>query len=154
MARHPTLQMDAAGVAVFAGRQVHFRTRINRKHGPGQGDAGAPRSRVTKLDGGEFIERLLQHVVPRGFKRIRHYGLLAPAAKTERLACARALLHMPQANPAVAEDVAQFMRRVAGIEIGTCTRCGRGRWQAVACQAPQRDGAGAHGANEARGPPR
>jgi len=135
------------------GGQVHFRTRINRKHGPGQGDAGAPRSRVTKIDGAEFIERLLLHVVPGGFKRIRHYGLLAPAAKAERLACARALLGMPPANAAVAEEVAQFMRRVAAIEIGTCTLCGRGHWQAVACQAPQRNGAQTQCVNEARGPP-
>jgi hypothetical protein len=138
------------------GDQVHFRTRINRKHGQpaADADAGAPRSRVTRLDGGEFIERLLLHVVPRGFKRIRHYGLLAPAAKTERLACARALLHMPQANPAVAEDVAQFMRRVAAIEIATCTHCGSGRWQAVACLAPQRTPATTTDcAHAPRGPP-
>jgi hypothetical protein len=136
------------------GNQVHFRTRINRKHGqPDAGQAG-PRSRVTKLDGGEFIERLLQHVVPRGLKRIRHYGLLAPAAKAQRLASARALLHMPQANPLVVEDVAQFMRRVAAIEIATCTHCGRGRWRAVACQAPQRTPtATADCAHAPRGPP-
>ena len=34
-----------------------------------------------------------------GFKRIRHYGLLAPAAKTQRLALARAALQMPAPNP-------------------------------------------------------
>lgn len=136
------------------GNQVHFRTRINRKHGQPDADAAGPRSRVTRLDGGEFIERLLLHVVPRGFKRIRHYGLLAPAAKTERLASTRALLQMPQANPLVAEDVAQFMRRVAAIEIATCSHCGRGRWQAVACQATQRTPAAtADCAHEPRGPP-
>ena len=32
--------------------------------------------------GQQFIGRLLQHVLPSGFKRMRHYGLLAPAAKS------------------------------------------------------------------------
>ena len=108
---------------------------------------------MTRLDGDEFIERLLLHVVPRGFKRIRHYGLLATASKTERLACARALLHMPQANPAVAEDVAQFMRRVAAIEIATCTHCGRGRWRAVGCMAPTSATASDGCTHAPRGPP-
>lgn len=135
------------------GDQVRFRTRVNRKHPPSDAAADAPRSRITQLPGAQFIERLMQHVVPRGFKRIRHYGLLAPAAKTERLACARALLGMPAANPIVAEDVAQFMRRVATIDIHTCTHCGHGRWQAVACQAPARTASAKVSANAPRGPP-
>jgi hypothetical protein len=36
--------------------------------------------------------------LPPGFKRIRHYGLLAPAAKTARLALARQLPAMPQVH--------------------------------------------------------
>ena len=40
------------------------------------------------IDGAIFIGRFLQHVLPSGFKRIRHYGLLSPALKTERLAIA------------------------------------------------------------------
>ena len=46
------------------------------------------------MNGEQFIGRLLQHVLPPGFKRIRHYGLLAPAAKTERPAPARKVLAM------------------------------------------------------------
>jgi hypothetical protein len=40
----------------------------------------------------EFMRRFLLHVLPRGFHRIRHYGLLANAARVENLAHARALL--------------------------------------------------------------
>ena len=135
------------------GHDVHFRTRINRKHGQDNAEDGGARSRVTKLGGAQFIERLLQHVVPRGFKRIRHYGLLSPAAKTARLDTARAALGMPQANPAVAEEVAQFMRRVAGFDIATCTHCGRGCWQAVGCVVPMRAGSAWPCGPAARGPP-
>ena len=55
--------------------------------------------RVMAMPGTQFIGRFLQHVLPQGFKRIRHYGLLAPAAKTARLHMARQLLAMPAANP-------------------------------------------------------
>ena len=54
----------------------------------------------------EFIRRFLIHVLPRGFHRIRHYGLLAKAACTDNIARARELLAVPtpQAQPADATD--------------------------------------------------
>ena len=64
---------------------------------------------------------------PRGFKRIRHYGLLAAAAKTQRLALARLLLTNPQAR----EDAQAFMRRVAAIEVECCPHCKVGHWLVV-----------------------
>jgi hypothetical protein len=86
--------------------------------------------RMISVPGEQFISRLLQHVLPGGFKRICHYGLLAPCAKTERLAQARQLLAMPAANPQAQEDARAFMQRVAGIEINTCPHC-RGHWRVV-----------------------
>jgi hypothetical protein len=44
----------------------------------------------------EFMRRFLLHVLPRGFHRIRHYGLLANAARVEHLARARELLAATQ----------------------------------------------------------
>jgi hypothetical protein len=87
--------------------------------------------RIIVLDGQQFIGRFLQHVLPSGFKRIRHYGLLAPRAKTERLALARRLLAMPAANPRAREDAQAFMRRVAAIEIACCPHCKLGRWHVL-----------------------
>jgi hypothetical protein len=87
--------------------------------------------RTIAIDGVEFIGRFLQHVLPEGFKRIRHYGLLAPAAKTRRLALARQLLAMPKANSRATEDAQAFMRRVAAIEIDRCPHCKIGRWRLV-----------------------
>jgi Putative transposase len=43
----------------------------------------------------EFIRRFLQHVLPKGLHRIRHYGLFANAARHTCLARARALLNVP-----------------------------------------------------------
>lgn len=87
--------------------------------------------RTIALDGVQFIGRLLQHVLPPGFKRVRHYGLLAPAAKAQRLTLARSLLHMPASNPVAREEAQAFMRRVAAIEIECCAHCKTGRWRVV-----------------------
>lgn len=84
-----------------------------------------------QIAGVEFVRRLLQHVLPPGFKRIRHYGLLAPAAKTQRLAAARTLLGMPLPNPVACEDAGAFMRRIAALQISRCDHCGKGRWLPV-----------------------
>ena len=53
---------------------------------------GAVRYRAMSLDADEFIRRFLLHVLPDGFHRIRHYGLLANAGRVENIAKARALL--------------------------------------------------------------
>jgi hypothetical protein len=53
---------------------------------------GADRQQVMTLSADEFIRRFLLHVLPRGFHRIRHYGLLAGSARKTRLALARTLL--------------------------------------------------------------
>jgi hypothetical protein len=53
---------------------------------------GADRQQVMTLTADEFIRRFLLHVLPRGFHRIRHYGLLAGSARKTSLALARELL--------------------------------------------------------------
>jgi hypothetical protein len=54
------------------------------------------RYRTMTLDPGEFIRRFLLHVLPKGFHRIRHYGLLASADRAANIARARELLAAPQ----------------------------------------------------------
>jgi predicted RNA-binding Zn-ribbon protein involved in translation (DUF1610 family) len=50
------------------------------------------------LGADEFMRRFLLHVLPGGFHRIRHYGLLANAGRREHLARARELLHVVPAT--------------------------------------------------------
>jgi hypothetical protein len=114
---------------------------------------GADKRRCISIDGAEFVGRLLQHVLPPGFKRIRHYGLLAPAAKCQRLAMARALLGMPQPNPVAREDACEFMRRIAAAEISQCAHCGKGRWVLVREQAADRIALAREPPLMCRGPP-
>jgi len=55
---------------------------------------GLERQRVMTIATDEFIRRFLIHVLPRGFHRIRHYGLLAGSARKSCLARARELLEV------------------------------------------------------------
>jgi len=62
---------------------------------------GRTRHKTMTLAAQEFMRRFLLHVLPAGFHRIRHYGLLANAARTSNLTLARALLNdapAPSAN--------------------------------------------------------
>jgi Putative transposase/Transposase zinc-binding domain len=53
---------------------------------------GPDRQQVMTLSADEFIRRFLLHVLPRGFHRIRHYGLLASSTRRTSIARARELL--------------------------------------------------------------
>jgi hypothetical protein len=56
--------------------------------------------KVMALDVDEFIRRFLLHIVPDGFVRIRHFGLLANRTRRAKLARCRQLLASPPA-PAI-----------------------------------------------------
>ena len=88
----------------IANDQVAFRVRADAEG----------KKRVLCLAGSEFIARFLLHVLPSGFKRIRHYGLLSPARKKVGLAVARIALAVPPPEPAIIESVAAFLGGTSG----------------------------------------
>ncbi|WP_299847224.1 IS91 family transposase, partial [uncultured Paracoccus sp.] len=57
------------------------------------------RSRVMRLATSEFIRRFLIHVLPDGFHRIRHFGLLASSTRKANITKIRALLCVQQSEP-------------------------------------------------------
>jgi predicted RNA-binding Zn-ribbon protein involved in translation (DUF1610 family) len=62
---------------------------------------GRTRNKTMTLGTDEFMRRFLLHVLPSGFHRIRHYGLIANAGRKDNLAKARELLHVaPEADAA------------------------------------------------------
>jgi len=67
--------------------------------------SGADRQRTMTLHADEFIRRFLVHVLPQGFHRIRHYGLLASAGRKANVARARELLAVPMTDEPAAPDV-------------------------------------------------
>jgi Putative transposase len=86
---------------------------------------GPERYKTMTLHPHEFIRRFLLHVLPRGFHRIRHYGLLANGGRAENIAQARAL---PGVSPAAqAKDTgAVEMARPDGSRVlpRPCPCCG------------------------------
>jgi hypothetical protein len=60
---------------------------------------GRDRQKVMTLATDEFIRRFLIHVLPLGFHRIRHYGLLASGTRADNITRARRLLDVPAAQP-------------------------------------------------------
>ena len=61
---------------------------------------GPDRYKTMTLTPHEFIRRFLIHVLPSGFHRIRHYGLLASGNRAENIARARELLAVPASRTA------------------------------------------------------
>jgi hypothetical protein len=98
------------------GDQIRFTFR-NRQ----QGD----RLEVAQLEAHTWIERFLRHVLPSGFVRVRHYGLLANRCKASTLPLCRQALGQveppPQPEP---KSVAQWMQQWTGIDITRCPACG------------------------------
>ena len=77
--------------------------------------AGADRQQVMTLAADEFIRRFLLHILPQGFHRIRHYGLLAGATRKSHLERARELLGV--APPADGRSAGRTRRLPAAMPV-------------------------------------
>lgn len=80
------------------------------------------RVRECRLGACEFMRRLLMHVLPKGFCKVRHYGILASRGKRERLALCRRLTSTPEPAPPPCRD--ELLRRMLGRDPSRCPRCG------------------------------
>jgi hypothetical protein len=87
---------------------------------------GRERFRTMTLAPGEFIRRFLLHVLPNGFHRIRHYGLLASATCKANIARARELIAAPVAvtDPPAEHDDADLDASAAADHRPLCPCCG------------------------------
>ncbi|MBM4109660.1 MAG: IS91 family transposase [Phycisphaerae bacterium] len=82
----------------------------------------------------EFVSRFLQHVLPSGFHKIRHFGLYAPGTAHKQLAAARALLEPDSTGPTHPEGSVEsgetwdaLLSRLTGRDVLRCPRCQHGR---------------------------
>ena len=83
----------------------------------------------------EFIRRFLNHVLPNGFVKIRHYGLLASANVNSKLVVARSLLQLlmqPSDSPGQTEqdkpqDWVALNEALTGVNLRVCPVCGSDR---------------------------
>jgi hypothetical protein len=81
--------------------------------------------KVAMLPAGEFLRRFLCHVLPSGFQRIRHYGLLASRNKQDSLTRCRELLDLSAPTPPVKKTTAEWVVLLLGIDINRCPHCGQ-----------------------------
>ena len=85
----------------------------------------------------DFLARFIQQVLPPGFVKIRHYGLMAPSNATTKLALARALLNPTRTNAPgessapstsgpvdAAQPWQQLLHELTGIDVRRCPACG------------------------------
>ena len=109
----------------------------------------------------EFVRRFLLHALPRGFVKLRHYGLLAPGNVNTKLAAARRLLEEPNSAPAptasaapdesradraTSDEVSTGWRavllRLTGVDVTRCRVCGGELLSRALARAPPRAAGG------------
>ena len=90
------------------------------------------RWKTLQLTGEELIRRFVQHVLPKGLMRIRHYGFLANRCRKEKLAQIRAVLGRPAETAATPAD------NEPRPETWPCPHCHRGQLRPVGNLAPVR----------------
>jgi hypothetical protein len=126
----------AEQVIAYLGRYTH-RVGISNHRLMSMDDRGitfrTKDGKTTTLSPDAFLGRFLHHVLPNGFVKIRHYGLMASGNATTKLEVGRKLLPAPPLStltPALAtEDEAQVSLDSAripltGFELGRCPVCG------------------------------
>jgi len=84
------------------------------------------RWKVMSVDAMEFIRRFLTHVLPKGFMKIRHYGILGNRGKSQRLLTCKRLTHTPlqEKKPLPAPEL---LKKIMGTDITLCPKCGAAR---------------------------
>lgn len=123
---------DAGCVLAYLGRYTHRVALSNSRIVSAEGgkvvfkyrDArDGNREKVTELSATEFIRRFLMHVLPPGFAKIRHYGLLASRDKNKRIDRCKRLTNTP-VTQRVSVDALVIVTRMLGKIPGTCANCG------------------------------
>jgi hypothetical protein len=83
--------------------------------------------KTMSLAGCQFIKRYLQHVLPQGFTKIRHYGIYSGSNRTEKMERCRELLSAAEIEQITTRDLVQFLLETIEVDIETCPVCGLGR---------------------------
>jgi hypothetical protein len=129
-------------VLAYLGRYTHRIALANRRILRVEGNhvafryrdyADQKRLKVMEVSVHELIRRFLLHVLPKGFVRIRHYGLLANRSRRQRIARCRELLAAedPPAPP-IQESACEKVLRLAGVDLLLCPACREGRMSVIA----------------------
>lgn len=119
---------DAANVYAYLGRYTH-RVGLSNARLRSIDDTGVcfvtKNGKTTTLEPVEFCRRFLQHVLPHGFRKIRHYGLLSGSHAKTRLAVARRVLGGANSETVEADDLTWRARlfQLTGVDLRLCPMC-------------------------------
>ena len=72
----------------------------------------------------EFIKRLLSHVLPKGFTRVRYFGFLSNARRTKKLKSIHIQRHLPEYIPLVINSQHDLFLAVWNVDVSVCKCCG------------------------------
>jgi hypothetical protein len=86
--------------------------------------------KLMTLEASEFIRRFLLHILPDGFVKIRHYGILSTRNRKSKLARCMALLgvhHRDQEQEKHRMPWEDLLEQITGVDPRTCPYCGKGK---------------------------
>jgi len=81
------------------------------------------KQKLMTLSADEFIRRFLIHILPNGFMKIRHYGLLGNRNKTTKLKLCKQLTHTPLLTKEKS-SILQLIQKITGMDLSKCPICG------------------------------
>jgi hypothetical protein len=123
---------DAACIVEYLGRYTH-RVAIsnNRILSLGNGNItfkwrdykDGSKWKVMTVSADEFIRRFLIHILPNGFMKIRHYGLLGNRNKTTKLKLCQKLTNTPVISKGKASTL-DLIHKITGKDLSKCPHCG------------------------------
>jgi hypothetical protein len=91
------------------------------------------RHKTMSLPAEEFLRRFVQHVLPKGFVKVRHYGLLANRHRAERLQVSRQLLLVVTAAAILAGATPSVpAETIEPVRARCCPKCGSPRLVTIA----------------------
>ncbi|MFA5384210.1 MAG: IS91 family transposase [Eubacteriales bacterium] len=100
-------------------------------------DKTSSRTRILILKGVEFIRRFLMHILPKGFVKIRYYGLLANRNKKTKLELSRKLTCSPIYRPKFEGlRTIEILCILMGRDVTVCPICGKGKMQVLCSLFP------------------
>ena len=123
---------DSSGVINYLGRYTHrvaisnnriLNVRNSQVTFKWRDYSDGNKEKVMTLSAMEFIRRFMLHILPKGFMKIRHYGLLGNRNKTKKLTLCKRLTNTP-IRPKEKLPTRQLIQKLIGHDISTCPVCG------------------------------
>ena len=102
--------------------------------------ADIKKTKIMTLSLHEFIRRFVQHILPKGFVKMRHYGILDNTHRKQRVNAILAAMNLPLHPPGVKIPYQIRMLEKYGVDVMLCPKCKKGRLMLVSVVLPDTRG--------------